>query len=189
MKKALTITALIATIASGWSQGVVDVRNSGVSFATTADRLVRDGAGGLLTGTNYIGQLYWALGNVTDENLLSAMTPVPGGNPTVRFRPASTTAPGTWIGGNRTTGAAAGSLLTLQIRVWDIAFGNTWEQARGQGQFGTSGLFGYTVPQPSDTPDKYFIENFRAFNLVPEPSVIILGAIGAAAFLLRRRKN
>jgi hypothetical protein len=147
-----------------------------------------------LTGTNYIGQLYWAFGDVTDANddLLSAISPVPGGNPVVRFRPSTTTAPGTWIGGNRTVGGVPGQLLTLQLRIWDIPFGNTYEEARQvQGQFGKSCVFSYTIPQSTKAPDLYYIDNFRGFSpltiCIPEPPTMVFGLAGAVGWLLFHR--
>lgn len=195
MKRTLTIITLIATVASGWAQGIVDVRNGLVTFGTMADRLVRFPDNTAITGTNYIAQLYWTVGTVADDSVLSPMTAIPGGNAVVRFRPSNTTAPGVWIGGNRTLQSLPGqpllpgTVLTLQVRAWDFFQGATFEEAAGRGLFGRSGLFSYTVPTPGDPPSAYYIENFRGFTLVPEPSVIILGALGALAFLLRRRKN
>ena len=60
-----------------------------------ADRLVRDVGGSPLVGTNFFAQLYWSTGTAnvgSDQPFGIAVT-----NPPVRFRAATTTAPGTWI--------------------------------------------------------------------------------------------
>jgi len=92
--------------------------------------------------------------------------------------------PGTWLGGYRTLqGVAVGQVATLQVRVWDNTAGATWEEALatgfGQTQYGTSALFSYEVPL-TGPPPLWYIENFRGFTLVPEPSVALLAILGIA---------
>jgi hypothetical protein len=88
---------------------------------------------------------------------------------------------------------------TFQVRVWDTRNGTilTWDQALATAGeiYGYSDLF--TVPyrlgataagQPNPAP---YLQGLQSFNVqvVPEPSVIALGVLGAGClFLLRRRK-
>jgi hypothetical protein len=137
-----------------------------------------------LVGTHHVAHLYYG----ADANSLAPVTTNPA-----RFRNIPNTDPlaGTWIGGTRTlTGFTPGDVVTLQVRVWDSTGGLTYDQARAVGLFwGVSQTFTYRIPAPGSLPSDYYIENFRSFVLIPEPSVIALGAIGVVALLaIRRRK-
>jgi hypothetical protein len=181
MKKLIPFLVLLAGATIAMAQGTVNFANS-VTFATTADRLVRNPDGTPATGSlttdpaTLVAQLYYG----ANAGSLTAHTATPA-----RFRPGST---GLWLGGARTlTGFAPGTTLTLEVRAWDMRTGATWEAAGIRGQ---SGTFTYTIPlDPLSPPAAYFMEGMRGFTLVPEPSVIGLGLIGVGAlFMLRRRK-
>jgi hypothetical protein len=84
---------------------------------------------------------------------------------------------------------------TFQVRVWDSQGGSilTWDQAlqTPNEAYGYSDLFTvpYALTTGINTPPN--LEGMRSFNLtvVPEPSVIALGVLGAGClFMLRRRK-
>jgi hypothetical protein len=137
-----------------------------------------------LVGTHHVAQLYYG----PDAGSLAPVTANP-----VRFRnvPSSDSLAGTWSGATRTlTGFNAGEIVTLQVRVWNSTGGLTYDQAQAAGLFwGVSQTFTYRIPAPGSLPSDYYIENFRSFALIPEPSAITLGVIGTAALLaLRRRK-
>jgi len=181
MKKLIPFLVLLAGATIAMAQGTVNFANS-VTFATTADRLVRNPDGTPATGSlttdpaTLVAQLYYG----ANAGSLTAHTATPA-----RFRPGST---GLWLGGARTlTGFAPGTTLTLEVRAWDMRTGATWETAAIRGN---SGTFTYTIPlDPLSPPAAYFMEGMRGFTLVPEPSVIGLGLIGVGAlFMLRRRK-
>jgi MYXO-CTERM domain-containing protein len=138
-----------------------------------------------LSGTNMAAQLYYGANGAPVDSLI-AVTTAPA-----RFRSSTSASIGTWAGGTRTlTGFSPGDTITLQVRVWDTSFGNTYETRTG-GNFGQSAPFPYLIPpgpQPIPTT-AYYISNFQSFSLVPEPSVMGLGLVGIGAlFLLRRRK-
>ena len=79
----------------------------------------------------------------------------------------------------------------LQVRVWDLSQFDTYDHAvAGRGVTGHSVAFSYTVPAAGSLPSFFFITGMKAFALgVPEPSTIVLGALGLASLLfLRRRK-
>jgi len=181
MKKLIPFLVLLAGATVAMAQGTVNFANS-VTFATTADRLVRNPDGTPATGSlttdppTLVAQLWYG----ANAGSLTAHTAAPA-----RFRPGST---GLWLGGPRTlTGFAPGTTLTLEVRAWDMRTGATWDVA---GIHGESGPFTYTIPlDPLSPPAAYFMEGMRGFTLVPEPSVIGLGLIGIGAlFMLRRRK-
>jgi hypothetical protein len=198
MKKLiLAMAALVACAQAAFSQGVVSFANTG-TFATTADRAIYIGqVGGVkLTGTNYVAALYWgrtadalndyavrAIG--TDETLDRAVGAFRAVDPT-------SGAAGTWSGGTRFfIGAVTGNQLFLQVRVWDLAKGQTYDSsAAAGGLVGVSDPFPYLVASPTDAPGQK-IDNFRAFavNVVPEPSTIALAVLGLGSLLLFRRKK
>lgn len=198
MKKLLTTAAVLAIcVQTALSQGSVNFINSG-AFATTADRLVyKDFVGGVkLTGTNYVTALYWgrtadalntfAVRAIGDETLDRATAPFRAVDP-------STSAAGTFGGGIRYfTGAVTGDQLFLQVRVWDITKGATFEAVRALNDFqswGESAVFNYTVAASTDATGLKMV-NMRAFALnVPEPSTIALGVLGLGSLLLFRRKK
>jgi len=89
---------------------------------------------------------------------------------------------------------------TFQVRVWDTRNGTiaTWDQALlTPGEvYGYSDLFavpyrlGATAAgQPNPAPYLQGLTSFNVQQVVPEPSVIALGVLGAGClFMLRRRK-
>jgi hypothetical protein len=171
----LSLTGVFGALAQ-----TVDFNNTR-TFATVADRRVYYWTfGASLVGTDYVAQLYYGAN-------ASSLTPVTS-NP-VRFRnvPISDPLAGTWSGATRTlTGFNAGDIVTLQVWVWDSTGGATFQTTQFRGQ---SGTFTYRIPAAGSLPSDYYMENFRGFTLIPEPSVIALGAIGAAALLVLRRRK
>jgi len=193
MKKLLLTLSLVVATVTGFAQGTVTFANN-VAFGTPAggpfnDRLVHDMAGAPLVGVNWVAQLWYANGAGVAEGSLASL----GG--TQAFRAVGTTLPGTWStagGTSRTlTATAESQTATLQVRVWDGAlFANYAAALAGGGVYGKSPTFNYTVPPSSPPPgaSAFFMEGLQGFQLVPEPSVIALGVLGAAALLLRRRR-
>ena len=176
----------IAMVSTGWSQGTVNFANS-VAFTTDpgADRLVRGFDGSPIVGSDlsepasYVAQLYYG----ADAGSLQAHTTAPA-----RFRPG-TTGPGLWLGGNRTlTGFSPGQTLTLQVVMWDMRTGSTYDTSSYRG---ASAPFTYQVPAIGSPPASYFMENFRGFSIIPEPASILLlaAAIPALWIVMRRRRG
>jgi hypothetical protein len=183
MKKLIPFVVLLVGVTGALAQ-TIDF-NQNRTFTTTADRTVTLADGTHLVGTNFAALLYYqATAGAT------SLTPVPQIN---RFRNLPTTDPlaGTWVGATRTlSGRAAGDNVTLQVKVWDTTqFATPEAAAAAGGLWGESAAFTYNVPPAGSLPSAFYIENFRGFSLIPEPSVIGLGVIGIGAlFLLRRRK-
>lgn len=171
----ITFVAVIECLASSmFAQGTVIFANHVLS--PPPDRLVRDVNGQSLVGTNFLAQLYY--GSVGAST--GSLTPVAA--PPATFRGSTTSIPGTWLGGPRTLeGFTAGNVVSLQVRVWDVAVGSTWEDALAVGfdgtQYGASSVFSYIVPTGQPGSD-LTMQNFQGFTLVPEPSVGIFGVIG-----------
>lgn len=151
-----------------------------------------------LSGTGFSVQLFAGTQN-TGEN---ALTPV--GSP-LSFRTGTTGTPptvGTWAGTQEIIpGVAGGAIATMQVRAWANSGGTltTYAAALLAGvPTGKSGLFDSLAlgnnaitppaPAPNIIGNPLAANNMQSFSLVPEPSVIALGALGAVALLLRRRK-
>jgi hypothetical protein len=180
----LAAFAVLAFCFCAHAQGVatVNFRNE-VPFVTSADRLVRDIFGAPLVGTNYLAQLYYG----ANSSSLNPVTDAPA-----QFRPATHALPGTWAGGTRILwGFFQGQIVTLQVRVWDGTVAGSYEEAAALNFFGTqhgiSQAFEFVVPSTSSPASAFFMDNFRGFTLVPEPSIALLGIIGIVGLYFWRR--
>jgi len=106
-----------------------------------------------IVGTNYVAQLFYG---TNDFNLIAVT------NPPAPFREPSTSLPGTWRGGMRTlVGIPPGTLVRLQVRIWDGLWGQTYEEAASnQFVLSFSSVFHYMTPPPGSDPEAYFMANF-----------------------------
>jgi len=181
MKTLIGLLALTCLAATLRGQATVSFRNN-VPFASPGDRLVYSINGTPLVGTQYVAQLYYGTYGAPAESLVPvAAAPAP-------FRVATTASPGTWSGGTRTLeGITTPQVATLQVRVWDLSLFSTYQAAVAAGGLrGESVPFRYD-PEPLGYPGpSWFMEYFRGFTLVPEPSVIALTGLGALALLAYR---
>ena len=194
MKGHVLLLILLADAASALAQGTVDFRNA-VMFQTIdpsggARKVYNVGSplnpatGQGLFGTQWVAELY--VGN--DASSLDPLTASIS-----RFTAATTTVRGVWAtfgiygpnGAVVLPGFDVNSTPTLQVRVWDFSKFATYEAAVASGITGASIPFTYQVPDPANNPSPtaYYMEGLQAFALVPEPSAIALGILGAAALL------
>lgn len=156
--------------------------------------------GALLSGTGFDAQLLAAPG-LND----ALVTLLPTG-PVVHFFTGSVSAGLYLSGGNvpipgTTPGNGSSSTATVAVAVWanngiDGA-ADTLAQAQADGYaWGVSNtgnlnyLGGWAVPVPWSSPD--MPSSITSFSMiaeaVPEPGTIVLGVLGASAFLFRRRE-
>jgi len=198
MKKLLPLTMLLAGAISGLSQGIVQFQNSAVF--TTPDsplgsgRLVYDVGSPLnsitgtpLVGTNWVAELYVGPAGANEASLTPIVASIS------RFRASTTVNKGKWANTtvtgspnvNLDLGVPIGTVLTLQVRVWDYSTSPTFEGASGVTGF--SLLFQFTAADKAGTPNTWVMEGFQAWAPVPEPSAIALGVMGVAGLLLIRR--
>jgi hypothetical protein len=193
MKKLVAVAILSLAAVSSWAQSQVDFRNSGPTFGTVADRLVYNGAvgGQKLVGTNYAAALVFVVGAGNAGQLAGPSSGVQAGA-LAFFRVTTTASPGAWnpssVFARTVDGVPLGGTATMQVRVWDTLKYSTFATAFAAGEYGMSAPFDWTAPAGTkDVPAP--LENFRAFAVVPEPSTLALGVLGAASLLfLRRRK-
>ena len=182
MKKLLAFAAVLVSAATTFGQGELTFSTS-VSLATppiSAPVLLPDGVTG--PGPAYSAALYLVTGgNIAGATLIeSSLTTFRSGSAQAQkfVNPVTAVVPG----------VAAGSQATLLFRAWETSAGS-WENATIRGQMGgmdTPETFTVTLTTaPASPADPIGIEGF---TMVPEPSTLTLGVLGAAALLLRRRK-
>jgi len=219
MKTFYAVGVLAMAAASAWAQGTVTFQNGGLTFPTSANRYVyafgpvgpgdATDAARRLVGTNFCAGLWYVQGAGNGAQLangrggVQALNSITTSSSLFNFRVPTTADAnkGTWlpVGGNSfvLAGVEAGQSATLQVRVWDwTTYGRSeagYLAALAAGdRVGWSTPFDYTVPAPGSTPDKYYMDNFRAMAspTIPEPSTLVLGALCAGSILVwRRRKN
>ena len=184
MKKLiLTILGVAASFAA-FGQGTIVIANN--SGATIFPVLMVDGTTKAV-GPNYSVEVFAT--NTDPANKIGA-TMILGANG--RFS----------LSGSQTVpGFAPGAIANLVARAWDNTTGATYDQAtiRGIASFKSAALGGDVDGDPSTPPatapsmvtgkaDGFQNIQLQSLVPIPEPSTIALGALGAAALLLRRRK-
>jgi hypothetical protein len=80
-------------------------------------------------------------------------------------------------------GVTPGSPANLQVGAW--IGGPTFDEATARALSESFSVVTGGAGEPPTLPQEV---NFRSFSIIPEPSTIALGLLGAGALLLRRRK-
>jgi hypothetical protein len=181
MKKLLVTLAAVLVSASTFAQGTILFNNR----TPTGDARVSrpDGTG---AGAGITAQLFLVGAGGT-------LTAIPG-TTTFRETPAAAT-----FFVNPTSvsvpGVAAGTAATVRMRAWATSAGSYDAAIAGAGLAGESN--DVTISQLGGTPagggapiPDPGLSGLQGFtiNIVPEPSTMALGLLGAAALLYRRRK-
>jgi hypothetical protein len=147
----------------------------------------------LASGTSYQTALFWGAAGTTAADALTQI----GGN--VNFLTGA--AAGTFFGGGRTitynSPAQNGAVVALQSRAWKVDPGVTgWNNAiiKGTGPIFDMKLKDPTLPtEPAPTISQ--AAGWRGYSIylscpiVPEPSTIAVGLLGAGALLMLRRRK
>ncbi|MBI3871274.1 MAG: PEP-CTERM sorting domain-containing protein [Verrucomicrobia bacterium] len=153
---------------------------------------------GKLTGTGFTAELWIGtseadLHAVAKSQVTFALAPLPG----------KTDLTGTFLKGGISkvdVDIGGGHAAVVQVRAWDNAGGtvNTWADllkndnlARGKSKLVNYNVAGIDDDGNPTSPAKNLVDaGLESFGLyiVPEPSVVALGALGLGALLLRRRK-
>lgn len=198
MKKLLVVATVAAAFTlSGLyahAQGVVQFKNDATTAVTLGDSAAA--ALSLQPGANAPGgnlfraALYYAPDSATAPERLDG---------TVMGATQGMLIPGQYNGGNRTTPSttAPGAAAWFQVRVWEAAYGATYEAAFTApvtgGRLaivGSTPVFKVTTGAPPAPPTALAGNGLApvSMQVVPEPSTIGLGLLGLAGlFLLRRR--
>ena len=172
MKK-LIVAAAVGFLAVGaLAQGQFNFGNRVTVAGIDAKVFMPDGS------TPLSGAGYWAQAYVGTD--LESLQPV--GTP-VNFRTGA--AAGYISSVIVTTQFPGGTKVWVEMRAWE-APAASYEAALADGRmFGKSDPIQLTVAEaPNPPPD---MVGLKSFSLVPEPSTMALGLLGAAALMLRRR--
>jgi len=131
--------------------------------------------------------LYAGPAGISDPNLLVFVTSTTFRTATGNVLPAGLI---TSIFDVPIPGVSAGSVATLEVRVWDKRGGSfaTSPSAGRSGLFQSQPLGGIGPVGPVLTPD---MTGWQSFSLayIPEPSALALVILGMAAFIFRRQKQ
>jgi hypothetical protein len=178
MKKHIIAAIAVIASAGALAQGTINLSTARSAIGTEQFVFEADGTT-KLAGPTYVGQLYVgaaeaslaAIGNVSP--FLSG-----AGAGVWRGTPNPIAVPGIALGGS---GVA-------QLWAWDSSY-NSFSAAMAAGKAGKSAVFAITTGgqgEPPAVPGN--LVNFKSFSLIPEPSTIALGLLGAASLLFFRRK-
>jgi hypothetical protein len=183
MKKLLAIAALVVAAYGVQAQGNFTFSNR--VTASGVDVPVFDVGGATkVDGANFVAAIF------LNGTQLGATAPFRTGSGAGYWNPGADSA-------RSVTGKLSGDVVTgFTVQVWDSTKGATMLAAKNAGgKFGESNPFAITLGGPKADPNlpadlPGVMSNFQSFNLqvIPEPSVLALGALGAAALLFRRRK-
>jgi hypothetical protein len=182
MKKLLIAIAAVLVTAATYGQGQVAFANRVGAAGLDAPVKVLGTENG--PGSSYSAQLFLVGAG-------GALTPL---TPATTFFDATPTAPTRsqyWQGQTVTVPGISSGDAQFRVRAWQTAAGG-YEQASAPGSqwgFGESADFTAAVTLAPNPPGN--LVNLQPFTVtvVPEPSVIALGVLGAAALLLRRKKQ
>jgi hypothetical protein len=180
MKKLLVTLAAVLVSASAFGQGTINFNNLVSSAGINAPVFKPDGVTGAGAGAGASAQLYLVTGAAGSETY----TPIPT---VLQFR---TTPAGTAQGyvNNPTTvqvpNVAPGSPANVVLRAWEGASYDT-ASVKGQSALVSIPALG-GAGQPPSVPAN--LVGLTSFSMIPEPSTMALGLLGAAALLYRRRK-
>lgn len=177
MKTLMLASAFAAAAATALAQGTVNFSNYATASGINAPVFA---PGNVKLGSAYLGQLY---AGPTADSLAPVGT-------AVAFKDAAGAGTGYVIGGTVTINSVTpGANAFIQLRAWDAAGGTSYEAAQAAGKiYGNSATITIATGgggSPPATPSP--LTGLASFTLVPEPSTLALGVLGAAALLLRRR--
>ena len=184
MKKTLIAVGCMVATVGALAQAQVNFANIVLPNVVNAPVYDVDGTT-KLAGSDYMAQLY--VGTAADS-----LSPV--GSP-VEFKTGA--GAGYFLGGTVTLPVDWGTTIYAQVRAWYTGGGTltSYEAAnKPGGKVGESNILTIQLPPPATPPplpvNLVGLESFslHQVQVIPEPSTIALGLLGAAAFLLRRRK-
>jgi len=178
MNKIIATALGLAAFTAAYGQGTVLVQNNlgaAITFIYQQDGVTK------ATGADYKVQVFTYSGNEANPfgtQLGDTVTIAANG----RFT----------AGSQAVAGVAGGSTAQLIVRAWDTKTGADYASAliSGKSAVFTSSVLG-GAGNPPATPSSMVTglpTGFQSFALTPEPTTIALGALGAAALFIRRRK-
>jgi hypothetical protein len=180
MKKLLVTLAAVLVSVSTFGQGTI-LFNNRVTGQVDAPVQRQDGTG---AGAGVNAQLFLVTGSGASATY-TALTPA-----TV-FRTTSATAAFYVVQPTASVtvpGIGAGQQATVVMRAWEGAVGSSYDAAVLKNQSNPITITLGGVPATGAPIQDALLIGMQGFTLVPEPSTMALGLLGAAALLYRRRK-
>jgi hypothetical protein len=191
MKKVILLLASVLVGLSAYAQGTLDFNNKNNNTTPPINAPVSLAGGALLSGTDYFVQMFAGPAGTAASALAAQGIPI-------NFRTGA--AAGYFSGGSvAITGVDFGATATVQIRAWAAASGATYAAAvAANGIYGSSTAFNVATPAYPDRtappPLPGSLIGLTSFSIssgtpiVPEPTTIALGLLGAALLFIRRRQ-
>jgi len=140
-----------------------------------------------LSGSGFMAQIYWSA--------TPTGTFVAGGTAQAFLTGAAAGFVSPSFGGAASdsvtlAGTSPGGSVSVQVRAWKVSTGATWDVATTRGSSASFTVaMGGGGPPPLPNSDLSGMPGFKlTATVVPEPSTIALGLLGAGALLLRRKK-
>ncbi len=190
MKRILILTGAVLAAVNLYAQGVVTFANS----ATLSPVIDIYTGQKIVAGSTFQAALFYAPDSATAPDM-DAMVRIGG---PANFGPSA----GAYSGGGRTTPAstAPGAYAWFQVRVWETAYGATYDEVMAGtifingrlGKAGASNIFRSPTGNPPLLPAVVLANSGlqTMYVGIPEPSSLVLGLLGAGAlFLVRRRRS
>jgi len=175
MKKLIVVAALGLVAVGALAQGQFTFGNKNLLATPPIDaKVYLPGGATPLGGDAYLTQAYVALGT-------GAYAPV---GSAVSFRTGNNA--GYIVPVVISTTFADQTEISVVMKAWEKAGGTSYEAAVAAGALvGSSAAVNLKVTVAPNAPAD--MVGLQSFSLVPEPSTLALGVLGAAALLLRRR--
>ena len=182
MKKLLVLSAFAMSGLVAFAQGTINFNNRVPGSGVNAP--VQNGSGVLLSGTQFQAQL---MAGLDAGSLIAVGTPLSFKTGSLAGYFGITTAV-------VVPSVAPGGIAVAQIRAWNTQAGATYSDAVTTGWgYGASKIFDVKTGgdgSPPSVPGDMINLGTSGWSLsvVPEPSVMALGLLGAVGLLIRRRK-
>jgi hypothetical protein len=175
MKKLLLSVAALMVAVTAFGQGQVNFSNR-VTGQIDAPVFLVDGTTLVPSGARYQAQIYGGSAGTAESAL------------TAQGASANFLLAGYFIANARQIGGVpGGSAAAVQVRVWDTTTGTSWDNATIRGESNVIDPL-TLVAAPGTPPNLSGLQSFSLY-VVPEPSTIALGVLGAAALLFARRRK
>jgi hypothetical protein len=189
MRTSLLLIVLLSVNVSLTGQGIVNFSNASATFPEQKVYIDEwlNPAKLVPGGEHYLVALYFS--QVDDDAVLTQVGSAVG------FIGPLDPPKGMFLGGNRTVSTAtSGGVGFFQVRGWESAYGNTYEEAAANpaARVGKSSVFIFDTASP-DTPEPPraltdgdpYERSFRGFVIaVPEPSTGALALVGVVTIAL-----
>lgn len=184
LKALVAVGALLALPVLG--QGTLNFATVGSAVGGSGAKVTSTALPGGVTGANFFAQLYYSTDNTTYTALAGSQTTFRTGAAAGFVVAKQVAVPGVLPGGS----------VWIQMRAWEGAAGSSFETAANSAtgisnniqvnNLGGTPAGGLPITDPNLTGLTGFA--LAPTVIVPEPSTIALGLLGAAGLLIRRRK-